>query len=184
MVKTLKAFIKKSEEIELSDSDIRTALDDRLNLITYEDLEQYNSIDDVLGEHGACIILYQRERFEGHWTCLWRSNKNNVLWFYDPMGIEMDTEVKLSKFQLRVHNGQEVLHLTHLIEQSNYTVISNTFEHQKNARTINTCGRHCVTRLLFRELNPTQYNTFITNGFSGMDPDDSVSMLTIGFSLQ
>jgi hypothetical protein len=187
MVKlTLKSFIKNAESISLSDSDILTALDGKCSLMAYEDLEHYSDIESVLGEHGACVILYQTSSdTNGHWISLFKHpTKQDTLIFFDSYGFPIDSELKLSKFNLRVHNGEVVPHLTHLIEQSTYKVESNNFKYQSNRQNDNECGRYVIVRLLFRDLDIKQFHHFLSNGFEGLTYGDTVTLLTISFSLQ
>ena len=181
---TLKSFIKNAESISLSDSDILTALNSRCNLMAYEDLEHYSDINDVLGEHGAVVLLYQSSADNGHWVTLVKHpTKQGVLIFFDSYGFPIDSELKLSKFNLRVHNGEAVPHLTHLIEQSTYKVESNNFKYQSNRQDDNQCGRFVIVRLLFRDLDIKQFHHFLSNGFEGLTYGDTVTLLTISFSL-
>lgn len=186
MVKlTLRGFIKRGEAISLSDSDILTALDGKCNLLAYEDLEKYSDIESVLGEYGACVILYQSTVDNGHWICIFKHHtKQDTLIFFDSYGFMIDSELKLSNFNLQVHNGEIVPHLTHLIEQSQYKVESNNFKYQANRQNDNECGRFVIVRLLFRALDIKQFHHFLSNGFDGVNYGDVVTLLTIAFSLQ
>ena len=183
-MKTIKSFVKDAEKISLSDEDILTIVDNKANLMAYEDLENYNNIDDVLGQHRAVIILYQSDADFGHWITLFQHpTKPNVLIFFDSYSFKMDQELKFSKFNLRRHQGQVVPHLSHLIEQSNYKVESSDYKFQSNRSHINTCGRWCAVRLLFRNMGVKKFQNFILNSFD-MTTDDTVSFLTVAFSLQ
>lgn len=187
MVKlTLKSFIKNAESISLSDSDILTSLNSRCNLLAYEDLEHYSEIESVLGEHGACVILYQTSSAtNGHWICVFKHpTKQDTLIFWDSYGFPIDSELKLSKYNLRVHNGESVPHLTHLIEQSTYKVESNNFKYQSNRQNDNSCGRFVIVRLLFRDLDIKQFHHFLSNGYPELSYEATVTLLTIAFSLQ
>tara|TARA_R110000782_G_C14627227_1_gene393976 strand:+ start:121 stop:669 length:549 start_codon:yes stop_codon:yes gene_type:complete len=180
---TIKKLVENLESVELTDSDILDITRNKTNLMVYEDLEKYNDINDVLGEHGACIILFQtKSATEGHWTLIFRSSPK-TLTFFDPYGIPVDSEIKLSPFQLRIHEGKEVPHLSHLINQSEYKLLQNTTRYQQIFKNIADCGRHCCVRLLFRKYSPTRYKKFILNSFEGMNPDETVSMLTVLFSV-
>lgn len=181
---TIKQLIQKAEKIELNDQDLTDLTKGRCNILAYEDLENYNTIDEVLGDYKCAIILFQvRSQAEGHWTCIFTSHQNpNTLIFHDPMGWPIDSELKLSKYNLRIHNGEEVPHLSHLIEQSNYKIVSNPNQYQESSRDIQTCGKHCAVRVVFRKMSMNQYKHFITNSFQGMNPDQTVSMLTLLFS--
>lgn len=180
---TIKQTIVKAERIDLTDDDLVDLTRGKCNILAYEDLEKYNTIDEVLGEYKCAIILFQSTQNTGHWVTIFTSAQNpNLLIFYDPYGWPIDSELKYSKYNLRVHQGEEVAHLSYLIEQSNYKVISNPNQYQSNAKDTRTCGRHTAVRVVFRKMSVNQYKHFITNSFQGMNPDQSVSMLTLLFS--
>ena len=180
---TIKKLVINAEQIELSDDDILDITRNKTNLMTYASLENYNNIDDVLGEHGACVLLYQHDESEGHWCCIFKSAQNDdTLIFHDPYGIKLDSEIEKSPFQMRRHNGEIVPHLSHLLEKSNYKVIQDTYQFQEFKHDINTCGKFVCVRLLFRDYTPRKYKHLLLNSFEGMNPDKTVSMLTLLFS--
>jgi hypothetical protein len=172
--------IKKAEKIPLSDDDIRILTDGKVSIYVYEDLEGFSDINDLLGEFGAVILLYQTKFNFGHWVALFKVNET-TLEFYDSLGWNLDQELKLSSFNLRVHNGNEVFHLTHLIETSNYKVINNNTALQKDAKDDNTCGRWAGLRIRLRHIPLKKFVAMFQN-LSYENPDFWVSALTIMFS--
>ena len=85
------SVVKQRESVALSGSDIKTFLDNQVEVMRYQDLMDFETIDAVLGKSGAVILLYQTERDFGHYTSLFRSEKDRkVLIFYDSLGIGMD----------------------------------------------------------------------------------------------
>lgn len=172
--------IKKAEKISLSEDDIRTLVDNKVDIYTYEDLEKFKDIDSVLGQYGACIILYQTNQYYGHWIALFKVD-DNVLEFFDSLGWKIDEELKFSKYNLRVHEGQTVPHLTHLINHSNYNIISNSTQLQKNAIDDNTCGRWASLRIRLRHL-PLKAFVKLFSDKNHFEPDFWVSAVTIFFS--
>ena len=170
-----------AEKIDVTGKAMLRMVDNKANLMTYIDLEKYNSIDDVLGEHRAVILLYQSHKFEGHWTCLFESHTDpNKLIFWDSYGITIDEELKFSEFNTRRHQGQIVPHLTALIDKSNYTVESNKHQFQKDGNRNSECGSHTALRLVFREMSNKKYQTFMTSN-SHFDSDFWAVALTLLF---
>ena len=62
--------------------------------------------------------------------------------------------------------------LTRLLEESGCHVIFNKVQLQKMANDVQTCGRHCVCRLLYYRLPIGKYRQMIHK--SGMTPDEFV----------
>lgn len=175
----LQDIVKDAENIYLSGEDVLELTDHRCRIMKYQDLMFVNSIDEILDVDGSVIILYQKTSNSGHFCLLTKKYKENSLYFFDPYGYDLDEEVKLADFQVRNMNGV-VPHLTHLIENSNYDLIVNKIQYQEFEDLVNTCGRHCVTRLNYIHLSDEEYNTFI-NKNSHYDADFWVSVMTIDF---
>lgn len=176
---SLSNLIKNAEEIELSEDDIRDIVNNKVNVISYENLFNYGSIDEALGPYKALIVLYEvQTHSEGHWSLLYK--QNNILHFFDPLGIPMDEELDLIPNFYKLNNrGKKIPHLTYLVEKSGYKVISNQTKYQKVDKHINTCGRHCCVRLKFRDLNEEQYRKL----WKTIPSDKEVTELTIMYSL-
>ena len=58
----------------LSGEDILKALEYECNLVQYKDLENFNSIEELLGPYKKCVLLYHTKLNYGHWTCLYEVN--------------------------------------------------------------------------------------------------------------
>lgn len=54
--------IEKAQSIQLSDGEIRHFCHGALNIVSYTDIDKYASMDELLGEHGACALLYETHR--------------------------------------------------------------------------------------------------------------------------
>jgi len=176
----LQDIIQDAEDIYLSGEDVVELTDYKCKVVRYSDLMFISSIDEILDVEGSVIILYQKKENSGHFCLLTNRYKEGSLYFFDPYGYYIDEEIKFAEFQVRHMGGEIVPHLTHLIENSNYDLIVSNTKYQKFKDHINTCGRHCVTRLNYIHLDDTEYNTFI-NKNSHYDADFWVSVLTIDF---
>ena len=173
------SVVKQRESVALSGSDIKTFLDNQVEVMRYADLMDFENIDDVLGRSGAVILLYQTERDFGHYTALFRSEKDRkVLIFYDSLGIGMDNELKFSRFNQRNMGGRIVKHLTRLTEAGNYKVISNRDRLQKSLTDNNTCGRYAMLRIKFKHMSNQRFNHFLKSN-NGYDADYAVTILTM-----
>ena len=152
--------IKKSEQYDLSDDDILRITDNKTKIFLYSDLENVNDINEILEPYGCCVILYQLEINVGHWVCLIK--RNNDIEFFDPYGLEIDTELQYSKYNLRKHNGEVVPHLTALLEKSNYKIKSNKVQLQQFKEHVNTCGRYCALRIRFKDISISKFIDLLT----------------------
>lgn len=165
------------EAYSLSETDIRKMIP-TLKVVAYPDLLKAQSINEVLDEKGRLMLLYLTENQNtGHWVCLLNYRNTNIIEYFDPYGnFRPDGESKwLSKSQLREF-GQATKKLTQLLNTSNYEIKSNAFPFQKDKINMNTCGRHCTTRLYFKNLTLPDYIKLIKS--TGLTPDDFVCAFT------
>ena len=174
---SIKKLIKNAEQVELTGTQMELITEGKCRIVSYEELENCESIDECFQGKEGLILLYQKRNNEGHWCLLFKQNQN-TLSFYDPYGFQLDEELKFSDYNLRKHQGQQVGHLTALIDKSNYKLIQNKTRFQKMESDINTCGRHVCVRFRMREYNNKYYESL----FEGVDPDFYVSALTILYS--
>ena len=180
-INSIDTIIKDAEKVSLSGDDILNICDNKCKIMRYQDLENYDTIDQALEPHGAIVILYQHEADFGHWVAVFRVNDTTIEVF-DSYGIPIDSEIDFSPFQIRRHKGEKVAHLTHLIEQSQYTkVLENKEPLQKDKKDVSTCGRWSAVRIRFRDVPLKQFDKMFRNTSCG-NPDFIVSALTILFS--
>lgn len=174
-----KNFVDNIKERSLTDDDFEKAID--TNIFTYPYLENVRDIDEVFDEEGRALMLYLTEsETSGHWIALLKKGKN--IEFFDPYGIGPDeqskwlSEDKLEKFR------QDTPLLTNLLRKAKsegYTITVNRHKFQKDKDDINTCGRHALTRLIFKKLSLPQYKAMIDK--SKLTPDEFVSLYTLNF---
>lgn len=169
--------ILKSETIDLSGEDIHRITDGKSRIISYDDLQHINTIDELLGEHRAVIILYQTTKNYGHWVSLMRDG--DTLEFFDPYGFEVDEELEvIERLHLRKDGVKVNPHLTVLINQTNLKLKVNKERLQKFSKDVNTCGRWVALRVRLREMSMEMFVAKMTKNkhYSG---DFWVSALTI-----
>ena len=162
-------------EYPLSDSDIKKILPG-LNVISYPELNDMSHIDQAFDREGRCMILYLTENeHTGHWVCMIKKGRN--VEYFDPYGgYKPDGERKwLSKEKL-IELEQDYPTLSKLLSDSKYNVSYNPYKFQKDRNDIATCGRHCVSRLYFKNLTLDQYKKQIDD--FGTSPDEYVSAFT------
>ena len=175
----LDIVVKDAEQIPLSGSDLERITENKSNIIKYSDLHQYNSIDDVFEGKESVIILYLKKSNFGHWCALFKAPwKPETLYFFDSYAFQMDQEIAFADEQLRLHQGKQVPHLTHLVQKSNYYLEQNKFQYQSKQHDINTCGRWAAHRLRHMDMTGSEYKTYMAKN-SHYSPDFWVSVLTI-----
>lgn len=171
--------IQQTENSPLSDTEIKLITEGKCNIITYEQLHNVNNIDEILQPWGAVIILYQLESDFGHWCALKTTSKNR-LDFFGSYGLKLDEQLKFSKYNLRLHKGEVVPHLTHLINQSKYKVSSNEFQLQMFKEHTNTCGRYASLFIRFRNLSNKEFVDLFTKN-KEYSPDFWITAITYLF---
>ena len=170
-------LIEQAESISLSDEDILRICDNKVSIHLYEDLSNFATIDEALGEHGAMIILYQSKRDFGHWVSVFKVDDNTIE-FWDSYGFKIDQELPFFPYNLR----EGIPHLSHLIENSNYKVISNDIDFQTIRSDSSTCGRYASLRVKMRSTPLHKFQALLLNNPND-NPDYFVSALTIVYSL-
>ena len=166
--------LKQVEEYALDDTDIEKILG-KTFIFSYPYLDDVNSIDDIFDSKGRSIMLFLTDNLTtGHW-CAMIKNKEGIHYF-DPYGIKPEGEKKwLSKEKLE-ELEQERPVLTKLFRKSGYPIFYNDYKFQQETSKMNTCGRHCCVRLLYKDLSLEEYYDMIKQ--SGMSPDEFVSKIT------
>jgi hypothetical protein len=142
----------------------------------YPNLKKYKSIDQLLGPHKACVLLYETKQDYGHYVCVMKQG-NNKYEFFDPYGDKPDGELKFIPENFREVSGQEYPHLCYLLYKSGGSVEYNDHKLQKKSQDVSTCGRHVACRINFRDTPLEEYVKRL-KGVRGMTPDEVVTVLT------
>jgi len=168
--------IEEIKEYPLGDSDLKNILGQNIKIISYPDLANYNNIDDIFDNEGRCIILFLTENeYTGHWLCMHKDNEG-IIHYFDPYGRGVDKDKNwLSRSKLQELHQDKPL-LMNLLRGSGKKVYFNTYDFQLDKEGINTCGRHCAVRLLYKDLDLDDYRKMIQE--SNLSPDAFVSKIT------
>jgi hypothetical protein len=160
-------------EYELSDSDLKQLVPN-LNIVVYNNIANYESIDSVLRGKPTIILFEMVETNAGHWTCIFK--ENSTVFFFDSYGINIEQQKKhMNKKIFRKAN-----YLSRLLKRMPYKLDVNLTKYQKMENGINTCGRHCVVRIWNKQLNDEEYKDYISNlcNEHNCNSDQLVLMLT------
>jgi hypothetical protein len=150
--------MEKSINYALSSTDLKNIFDDKIKIIAYNELKNYDNIDDLLEDSGRCCILYNWDTHEGHWTCVFRGNDEKV-YFFDSFGSIPDGKTNMGQIpqELRYKRGMEYKYLTDLLLKCPYEVDYNPKCLQDSKSS--TCGRYCAVRMSFPDLSTEQFNS-------------------------
>ena len=59
----------------LSGEDITRIFDGKIKILLFSDIRLYKNLDELLKPYDRVIILFERKKNVGHWTCLFRNSK-------------------------------------------------------------------------------------------------------------
>lgn len=156
----------------LSAQDIIKALNNKTNVIIYSEIHKFRTLSQLLGPHKSCVILYERRKNFGHWTCVFEQSLNCVS-FFDSLGIFIDEELNFCKSYYKTVQP----YLSKLLRESRYKNIEyNEYILQKTAPKINTCGRHVICRLRCKTMPIYDYIRYLLT--FGHNTDLTVYKLT------
>jgi hypothetical protein len=160
--------MQKSVDYALSSTDLKNIFDDKIKIITYDKIKNYNSIDDLLGEDKRVCILYNWEEDVGHWTCIFMG-KDNKVYFFDSFGSVPDGKTNMGQIpkELRYKRGMEYKYLTDLLLKCPYEVDYNPKCLQDSKSS--TCGRYCAVRMSFPDLSTDDFNTMFSDDLKNND---------------
>lgn len=107
---------------------------------------------------GAVVLLQFPNQDVGHFVCVWR--RGGKWMYYDPTGKGMGHYRVLPPLE-----GVEASLIPHQKRYVKFTDGSSAETHD-----MNTCGRHCVMRMVHRGMTHAQYDKFLgTRPFGSID---------------
>jgi hypothetical protein len=138
--------MKRLEKKALSDLDIHHFVPNA-KIIRYSELGKYNSIDELLPNNpDFCFLLYEWRPNAGHWICLLKSGR--TIEVFDSYGVGIDKELRWVPRSMRQVLNEGTPVLRDLLARSSYHIVWNKKPFQSSSEGVNTCGRHCVARVL------------------------------------
>ena len=167
--------LQEAEAYPLGDDDINKILEPDTHIFTYPYLKQVKDIDEIFDPYGRAMMLYLTEnKNTGHWVCLIR--RPDEIEFFDPYGEPVDKQLTWVGKGKRTQLEQDRPLLSKLLREKGVDVVCNKTKFQLVDDDVATCGRHCVIRLLFKDLPLPKYAEMIKK--SGMTPDEFVTRKT------
>jgi hypothetical protein len=172
----VKALVDEENANPLSDTEVLNELrkmgNINANLVTYPEIKNYRTLDQLLGPSGVCVILYLWKEGYGHWVCV--TKHENLIEYFDSYGKFPDVYLDEIPEPFRSQSGQTEASLSKLMKESPYDLSYNEYPFQKEADDISTCGKWVIVRALLREITLEQFKDL----FLGKYGDDIVTILT------
>jgi hypothetical protein len=148
----------------LSDKEIKMKMKGRVNVIEYNTLKNYNTIEDLLYPYNKAIILYKSKPTYGHWVAMLKYPGKNIIEINDPYGVKVNSEFDWIDPKFTKQSDQNPDYLVNLLLDYMDTggeVEYNDHKHQSDKKGIATCGDHAIIRLLVNNLNVDQYDKWL-----------------------
>jgi hypothetical protein len=119
-------------------------------IIPYDELKNYKTIEELLpNPKDYAIILYLLESpTSGHWTCILRDDKRGTIEHFDSYRVYPDKELNWIDCKTRKELGVNCPYLSKLYDKTKKKVVYNNVKYQSDNSQIQTCGRHCVWRII------------------------------------
>lgn len=150
-------LINDAENIDLSKENILEITKNACDVVVYHNLGNYGSIQDLLGEKGAIILLYETKKNFGHWVAIFYTNDaRNEIEFFDSYGFAPDEELNYAKYD-------DQPFLKEMLSNSKLKIIYNKTRLQTMADDMNTCGRWTATRIAMRNTPLQQFVSLFKN---------------------
>ena len=160
----------------LSNFDIYKLLDEKCRILSYDELVKFKTLDDAMGHYGAMVLLYLTKENFGHWTLVFKYDNGRIVECFDSYGYRPDSEFEFIPKKIREKTNQMYPYLCKLLLDSGYKIVYNNYRLQEKKENVNSCGRHVVSRLIYRDVPIDEYVNMIKN--SGFTADQFVTKLT------
>jgi len=177
----METYLNKLQKLPTSSKYLMKLLNNQVKIITYPELIKFNNIEELLYPYGRVIILYLQKENYGHWTCIFYQGKGKKrIEHFDSYGYFPDDELNfaIDPYFRKVNNMEYPL-LTLLLNEAynRYDMTFNQYKFQKKKKDISTCGRHCIVRLWYSDIELDEYKDMMFS--TELTPDELVTMLTI-----
>lgn len=154
--------IANDEATALSNYEIDQILNGKTKILTYNILPHIGNIKELLEPYKNFILLYMTEPNYGHWVCILKHPDR--IEFFDPYGGKNipDKELDVIKDHVKEITNQDFPYLSKLIYESGLPIEYNNYQFQQYNKDIKTCGRHCIVRVIFKNLLLDDYHKLMT----------------------
>ena len=183
MTETLNEYIRENLDDAVDFNRLVNALDGKVNIVKYLDLDKYSSIVDIFSENtGNNVILYYPVESErsGHYAALMYYPEKDLISYFCPYGMDINGDISHSPYLMQRDDRMKYM-LPELIsdfqEDGGFVSVSRIAV-QSRAKNVATCGKHCTFRILFRHIeDPNAYARFLK--YKSLTPDEIVTLAFI-----
>lgn len=170
---------KKSQSYPLKSDECVALLNGEVKFITYPELKNYKSMDELLYPYNRVILLYMHTNDYGHYTAISKSDRHpDTISFFDSYNYSPDEE--FSFIEDYTYNYETIPYLTNLLVKSGYKVDKNPIHLQSDDENVATCGRWVCLRLFFKELTNEEFADMMLKASNAeqVSPDELATELT------
>jgi len=150
-------------DVPLNGSEIKYLLNNKVKILTYDQIKDYKNIESLLYPFNRVIILYvwkkNNDKRHGHWIGVHVNNRNNIEVF-DSFGNFVDDFLNKIDIKFRNENGENYRYLTKLLLK--YKGIVEYNEKKLQNDMTNTCGKWVIYRFLRDDLTLKQFQKLFT----------------------
>ena len=186
--KQLHSEIVKEMAKPLSDKQILSLTKHKARLVTHDEIGNFSSIEELLGRHGACIILYVTKLIPetntafGHWCGVFKAPWIDGYSYFDPYGNVPDDVLQFMTPEAIQQYGNTP-NLSHLLLDSGKKVVYNDAPLQHHLKGDAICGRLTGLRIALREMDGKQFASLMKSyEGAGITSDDLATLLTWKYS--
>lgn len=129
----------------LGDHEISAFLNGRTQVIKYNEIPKYKTIEEFLGPYGNAVILLETKRNFGHWICI--KITGNVISFFDSYGDFPDQQKKFVNAKFLADSGQKFNIICKMLDEASYRYtieFSDKRLQNMDDTSIATCGLWCA----------------------------------------
>lgn len=160
----------------LSSIDLFKLFENKIKIIPYSDLIEYNSIEEVFDPFEVVFILYETKPNFGHWVVICTDSTTN--YFFDPYGFKPDEELEFTDKEFRMANNMWLPFLSILLIKSPKRLTYNPYKLQDiSNKSIATCGRWCALYAYFyKTISVKKFNNIFKK--ANIYPDKAITEIT------
>ena len=146
-----------------------------ITTIKYEQIDDYNTLEDLFQGKKCLLLLYETNLNVGHWVCL--LSKPKEVEFFDPYGIEPDNQLIFTNLKFRKENDMDFPYLSSLLLKDPREIVYNNKRLQLMNEYIETCGYWCGYRMNRYKLSIDEF-TDLFKGIPRDEKDDAILQVT------
>lgn len=145
----------------LSNSDIKKFFNGKVNILTYDLLEDYDTIEQVMGKYGRAIILYfwQDEPKVGHWVTVFKTPRDTIE-FFNSFGSVPDKTLDDIPVSFKATHGESFKRLTEMLLETPLQIEYNDKCLQQDDSSV--CGYYCIVRLCCKDIPIERFQQLFT----------------------